>query len=73
MKVRTKATLDGLALQLTTRIYDLTTPRALTLNEQNKRLDALEHALKLTLEVLGEARLESQPPPEEPHVQATQH
>ena len=73
MKVRTKATLDGLALELTTRIYDLTTARALTPNEQSKRLDALQHVLHLTLEVLEEARLELRLPQEDTHVQTTQH
>jgi len=72
VKARTKATLDGLALQLSRHIYDLTIPRALTINEQNKRLDALEHALKLTLEVTREARLEMQPLLEESHVQVAQ-
>ena len=73
MKVRTKATLDGLALELTTRIYDLTTARALTPNEQAKRLNALEQALNLTLEVLEEAQLELRLPQEDTHVQTTQH
>ena len=73
MKVRTKATLDGLAVALTGCIYDITTPRALTPTEHLKRLDTLEHVLNLTLEVLGEARLEVAPPTEDTHVQSVQH
>mgnify|MGYP000220383330 CR=1 FL=1 len=73
MKVRTKATLDGLALELTSRIYDLTTARALTPTEHLKRLDTLEHVLNLTLEVLGEARLEVMAFTEDTHVQSVQH
>jgi len=73
VKVRTKATLDGLAVALTGCIYDLTTARALNATEQSKRLDALEHVLKLTLEVLGEARLEVTLPTEDTHAQVVQH
>ena len=73
MKVRTKATLDGLALELTSRIYDLTTARALNATEQSKRLDMLEHVLNLTLEVLGEARLEVTSLTKDTHVQSVQH
>ena len=73
MKVRTKATLDGLAVALTGCIYDLTTARALTPTEQIKRLNVLEQSLKLTLEVLGEARLEVTPLTEDTHVQVVQH
>ena len=73
MKVRTKATLDGLALELTGRIYDITTARALTPIEHLKRLDTLEHVLNLTLEVLGEARLEVTSLTKDTHVQSVQH
>ena len=73
MKVRTKATLDGLALELSTKIYNITTARALTPTEHLKRLDTLEHVLNLTLEVLGEARLEVTPPTEDTHAQVVQH
>ena len=89
MKVRTKATLDGLALpaltawpkavwatarfELSTKIYNITTARALTPTEHLKRLDTLEHVLNLTLEVLGEARLEVTPLTEDTHVQSVQH
>ena len=73
VKVRTKATLDGLALELTGRIYDITTARALTPIEHLKRLDTLEHVLNLTLEVLEEAWLEVTPFTEDTHVQSVQH
>lgn len=62
MTLRTRTTLDGLAFELSTRIHDVTTPRILTPADQTQRLDALEAALRLTLEVSAELRLELQTP-----------
>ncbi len=72
MNLPTRAMLDGLALEVSSRIYDVTSPhtKPVTLPQ---RLDTLEQALKLTLEIISQVRLELQPPQENPHVQATQH